>query len=128
MADINIFEYAAKNKIRFPYRGMISTEDLYSLSVEDLDDIFKTLNKKLKAEKEESLLAKRSKESTELEIQIAIVKHIVTEKQQEALNRLKARERREQKQKIMAIMAEKDDVELRGKSKEELQKLLDELE
>lgn len=128
MADINIFEYAAKNKIRFPYRGMISTEDLYNLSVEALDDIFKTLNKKLKAEKEESLLAERSKESTELEVQIAIVKYIVAEKQQEALNRLKARERREQKQKIMAIMAEKDDVELRGKSKEELQKLLDELE
>lgn len=128
MADINIFEYAAKNKIRFPYRGMISTEDLYSLSVEALDDIFKTLNKKLKAEKEESLLAERSKESTELEVQIAIVKYIVAEKQQEALNRLKARERREQKQKIMTIIAEKDDIELRNKSKEELQKLLNELE
>ena len=40
----NMFEIAARNKFRFPFKGMISTEDLWDLSVENLDNVFKTLN------------------------------------------------------------------------------------
>ncbi len=128
MENINIFEYAAKNKLRFPYRGLIAVEDLYSLSVEDLDQIYKTLNTELKKEQEGSLLTTRSGESLELEVCIAIIKHIVADKQSAALARVKAHERRVQKQRIMEIMADKDDVELRGKSKEELQGILNSME
>ena len=43
MTEEKIFEYAAKHKLRFPYRGSITTEDLYDLSPADLDRIYKTL-------------------------------------------------------------------------------------
>ena len=58
---------------------------------------------------------------------IEIIRHIVAVKQQEAEERLKAKERREQKQRIMEIMADKQDEALKGKSLDELQKILDEM-
>lgn len=27
MGALNVFEYAAKHRVRFPYKGMIATED-----------------------------------------------------------------------------------------------------
>ena len=73
MKTANIFEYATKNKLRFEYKGSISTEDLWTLSVTELDKIYKILNKKKKVEaEEESLLSTKTKEDEELEVQIAI--------------------------------------------------------
>ena len=124
----NIFEYAAKNKLRFPYRGNISTEDLYDLPVEELDKIYKSLNSQIKQAKEESLLQKKTKDDEILEVKIEIVKSVVSDKLAAVEARQKAKERRDQKQKILAIMADKQDAELKGKSLEELQKMLDEME
>ena len=50
MITENIFEYATKNRLRFPYKGSQSVEDLWALSVEELDKLFKTL-KWIKPEK-----------------------------------------------------------------------------
>ena len=70
------FEFALRNKVRFPYKGMISVEDLYDLSVRELDSVFKTLNAQVKKSQEESLLATKTKEDETLSIQIEIVKYI----------------------------------------------------
>ena len=123
----NIFETATRGKYRFPFRGQITVEDLWDLPVTQLDSIFKTLNAQYKQSKEESLLETKSKEDEVLDTQIAIVKHIVAVKQQEAANRLAEKERHEKKQRIMEIMADKQDEALKGKSLEDLQKMLDEL-
>lgn len=72
-----MFETAVRNKMRFPYKGQISVEDLWDLDVNALDGVFKTLNSKVKVSQEESLLRTRSKESEELMVQIEIVKYIV---------------------------------------------------
>lgn len=123
----NIFEVATRGKYRFPYKGLITVEDLWDLSMTQLDSIFKTLNAQYKQSKEESLLETKSKEDEVLDTQIAIVKHIVAVKQQEAANRLAEKERYEKKQRIMEIMADKQDEALKCKSLEDLQKMLDEL-
>ena len=124
----NIFEVATRNKYRFPYRGQISVEDMWDLPVTELDKIFKTLNKQVKTSQEESLLETKSKEDEVLETQIEIVRRIVSIKQQEANERLREIERKVQKQRIMEIMADKQDEVLKGKSVDELQKMLDELD
>lgn len=124
----NIFEVATRNKYRFPYRGQISVEDMWDLPVTELDKIFKTLNKQVKTSQEESLLEMKSKEDEVLETQIEIVRRIVSIKQQEANERLREIERKVQKQRIMEIMADKQDEVLKGKSIDELQKMLDELD
>lgn len=120
----NMFEIAARNKFRFPFKGMVSTEDLWDLSVENLDNVFKTLNSEMKKTKEESLLSTKSKADEMLELKIEIVKHIVTVKQEEKEAREKKFLDRERNQKIMSIIAAKQDEQLHNMSVEELQKLL----
>ena len=124
----NIFEYAVRNKIRFPFKGMISVEDLWDLSVTNLNSIYKTLNKQIKQSEEESLLATKTSVDTELEVQIAIVKYIVSVKLAEHEAREKAAAKKAQKQKIMAIIATKEDEALQNSSVDDLRKMLDELE
>lgn len=125
--EMNVFEIASKLKLRFPYRGNISVEDLWDLPLEDLDTIFKTLNREAKQSSEESLLDAKSDADEKLEMQIAIVKHIVGVKQREAAARLEARERREQRRKLEAILYEKRDEEIRNKSAEEIEAMLKDL-
>ena len=124
----NMFEVATRTKMRFPFKGMISVEDLWDLSVQNLDKVFKTLNSQRKEVQEESLLDTKSSEDERVETQIEIVKYIVNVKLEEQVARAKAAENREKKQKIMALMAKKDDEAMENMSREELQKLLDELE
>lgn len=35
----NIFEAATRYKYRFPFKGMISVEDLWDLKLQDLDSV-----------------------------------------------------------------------------------------
>lgn len=128
MSDINIFEYAVANKLRFPFKGMITVEDLYDLSVKDLDSIFKTLNKQKKQENEESLLTTKNKEDETLDVSIAIIKHVVNTKLEEKTAREKAQELRARKQKIMSIIDSKKNAELENSSIEDLEKMLSELD
>lgn len=125
---MNIFEYAVRNKVRFPFKGLISVEDLWDLSLANLDSIYKTLNQKVKQTKEESLLSTKTSVDTELEVQIDIVKHIVAVKLAEKEAGEKARAKREQKQKIMSIIATKENEALQNSSVEELKKMLDDLD
>ena len=120
-----MFEFATRTKMRFPFKGMVSVEDLWDLSVRDLDSIFKTLNAQVKKSQEESLLATKTKEDETLAIQIEIVKHIVGVKLAEAEAAKKSKEVKMQKQKIMEILAAKKDADLQNKSIEELQAMLE---
>jgi tryptophanase len=122
-----MFEIATRTKMRFPFRGQISVEDLWDLSVENLDSIFKTLNSQVKKAKEESLLITKTKEDETLSTMIEIVKYIVTIKLAEENARIKAKEQKEKKQKIMEILSAKQDADLQNKSVDELQAMLNEL-
>lgn len=124
MEEINIFEAATRRKYRFPFRGLISVEDLWDIPMKNLDDVFKALNLQKKANNEESLIVTRSAEDVELEDKIKIVKYIYNFKLQEQNERLAAKEQKQKNQKILEIIARKQDEALEGKSIEELEKML----
>jgi CHASE3 domain sensor protein len=128
MTNANMFEVAVRTKMRFPFKGVISVEDLWDLSVENLDTIFKTLNSQLKQVNEESLLSTKTKEDRELDVKIEIVKYIVNVKLEERDKQQKAKEQKEKKQKILELISNKQDEALQNKSIEELQAMLNELE
>lgn len=128
MSVEKMFELATRKKYRFSYKGLINVEDLWELSVQSLDAIFKDLNSQLKQSAEESLLQVKTAADKETEVKIEIIKYIVKTKQDEAEARLKAKENKEKKQKIQEILAAKQDQDLQNKSPEDLQKMLEELE
>lgn len=127
MSVENIFEYATRNKVRFSFRGLISVEDLWDLSLTNLDAIYKDLKKQSKQSEEESLLNIKTQEDELLNVQIKIVKYIVSVKLAEKEAREKASAKKAQKQKIMSIIAAKQDEALQNSSIDDLQKMLDEL-
>lgn len=124
---MNIFEYAVENKLRFPYKGLISAEDLYALSVSDLDTIYKTLKREAKRNGEESLLATKSNDDVALDTKIEIVKHIVEKKLAQVEARKTAAANKAKKEKILSILEEKQDAALKNMSEEDLRKMLDAL-
>ncbi len=126
MNSEEMFIKASRQKMRFPYKGQATVEDLWDLPVTELDKIYKLLNAEVKRAQEESLLETKSEEDEKLAVRIGIIKYIVAVKLEEKKEAEMAKERKEQKQKIMKILANKQDEELKGKSVEELEKMLEE--
>ena len=123
----NIFKYAAKNALRFPYKGQASVEDLFNLSMDELNVIYKTLKKQQKTDAGESLIDNKTPLDTELDIKIEIVTEIFNDKKAAADKAKKASAKKAQTQKILAIMSQKKDEALNAMSIDELQAQLDEL-
>lgn len=120
----NLFEIATRKKFRYPYNGMISTEDLWDLPVEKLDTIYKKLTKEKKNDEEDSLLTLKTK-NNDLEDCIEIVKFVVAYKLNAAEEAKKKAEARRKNQRIMELIAKKQDEKLESLPIEELEKLLD---
>ena len=123
----NLFEIATRNRYRFNYKGVMTVEDLWSLRVEDLDAIFKMLNRQKKTADEDSLLATKSAEDQDLANKIDIVRYIVSVKLAEAADRVSAAEMKAQRDKILEIVAKKKDKALEDMGIEDLMKKLEEL-
>lgn len=128
MTEMNIFEYAARNKLRFPYKGSITAEDLFDLSPEALDGIYKTLSRQVKVNQEESLLADKNEEDEQLSVKIEIIKFIVADKLAAIEKAKKTAATKMKAEKIRSILAKKQDAALEEMSAEELQKMLEELD
>jgi hypothetical protein len=119
-----MFEKASRMKLRFPFKGNASVEDLWDMSVEELDGIFKTLNTKLKSTQEESLLGKKTVEDDTVVLQVGIVRRVVEVKLAEAAARKDEKAKRDEKQKLLGILAHKKDAELEGKSAAEIEAMI----
>ena len=123
----NIFEMATRNKSRFPYKGMISVEDLWDLNQTQLDSIYKALNKEVKANQEDSLMFSQTQTDLDLQAKIEIVRHIYVTKEQDAARRAAAAENAEKKRRILEILEQKQEDSLKNKSEDELLKMLNEI-
>lgn len=120
----DLFKIASKKKYRFNFKGVIGVEDLWDLSVENLDKIYKSLKSLQRDASEETLLQTVSKEDKELSNKIEIVKTIVADKLNAKARAEKAAVQRAQNQRILEIMADKQDAALKEKSIEELQAMI----
>jgi len=120
----DLFKIASRKKYRFNYKGVISVEDLWDLSVEELDNIYKKLKAQQKNNNEESLLQSVTKEDKELTNKIDIIKTIVVDKLAAKERALKVAEKKAQNQRILEILADKKDAALKEKSIEELQAMI----
>ena len=125
---MELFEVASRKKYRFPFRGMISVEDLWDLNMTQLDSVYKVLSKSVKTEKEEESLLTVKEGNEDLENMVEIVKRVFKVKKDEAEAAKNAQEKAKKKERLLEILAKKQDESLNAKSEEELLKMLDELE
>ena len=126
-----LFVMASQFKFRYPYKGMITTEDLWDLDVNQLDVVYKNLNKELKATDGDSLIATKSADegvkANDLKNKIEVVKYIFNAKQQAAELARMAVENARKKQRLLDALAQKQDSALQNMSEDELRQALAEL-
>lgn len=134
MCNMPIFKEATRLRFRFEsQRGNLSVEDLWDLplSVEgdgvSLDVIAKAVNRDLKASEEESFVTVNTDENTELRMKLDVVKEIIKFKLDEIEENRKKLLNKEKKAKILSIIAEKQDDNLKKQSINSLKKLIEDL-
>jgi signal recognition particle GTPase len=120
---MSIYKQALRKHIRFEFKGLRSTEELWELKLEDLDGLFQQLNIQRKSRLEESLLSDKSTEMTELDLKIEIIKDIVATLLKEKADRQEAAAKAAQKKKILEAIARKNDSALEDMTVEELEQM-----
>ena len=131
----NIFEFAARNKLRFAsVRGELSVEQLWDVPLRSRDDfnlnmIAKTANKALKEISEESFVeTTKTPEHTRREAAMETVKYVIDAKLAEETAAKSRAEKKQEKEKLLGILAEKQAGKLSELSEKELQKRIAALE
>jgi hypothetical protein len=131
----NIFEYATRNKLRFAsIRGELTIEQLWDVPLRSRDDfnlnaVAKATNKALKEISEESFVeTKKTAEHTRREAALEVVKYVIEVKITEEKAAETRAERKQEKEKLLGILAEKQAGKLSELSEKELQKRIAALE
>lgn len=126
---MNIFLEASRLKLRFQTStGLLTVEQLWDLKQIQLETIAKNLFSSLK--KDDTLdfldndLQEESEEVKQNTLRFNIVKEIYTIKKEERKSEKEKQDAKIHNQKIMALIAEKQDESLKSMSVEDLQKLL----
>ena len=126
-----MFEKASRQKLRFDTpKGQLSVEDLWDLPLysltgkANLDDIARVLDANLKAGTSKSFVNKATSADEVLKLKFDIVIHVINTRLDEREAANKIAEKREQKQKIMAIIEQKKDAALSEASLADLEQML----
>ena len=130
----NMFEYATRNQIRFAsIKGQISTEQLWTVPLRsqdgfNLDAIAKAANQAYKAATEESFVdTERTPEHTKLEMTLEIVKYVIACKRDEEAAAKQRAANKAEKDKLLKILAEKQEGKLAQLSEAELRRRIEAL-
>lgn len=122
-----MFKQASKLKLRFQTnRGVLSVEQLWDLAQTDLANAIKAVKKVLKTgdDDELSFLVSTTVVDVENQLRFDILKDVYLTKKKEAEESRDAAANKVHNQKILALIAEKQEEGLKGKSIEELEALL----
>lgn len=126
---LNIFERAARAKLRFlTTKGNLNTEQLFDLSLTELDTVARSVNKAIKAQGEESFIEEsKSKAQVADTLRLDILKAVISAKQA-AIRAAETRAENEtRRRQIKEALAGKKDEALTKMSAEELEAELEKL-
>jgi hypothetical protein len=124
-----IFEYATRNKVRFDSsRGQLSLEQLWDVPLRSKDDfnlnvVAKAANKAWKDISEDSFVeTAKTTEHVRRETALEVVKYVIeTKLAEETIAKMRA-DKKIEKEKLLAILAEKQAGKLSDLSEKELQR------
>ncbi len=123
----NLFEFATRQKLRFDTtKGSLTTEDLWDLPLtstrgDSLDAIARNLSLLIREQVTESFVVKATKADEILELKFALVKYVIDVRLAEDELAKAARETKKKKERLLEIIARKQDQALEQASLEELQ-------
>ena len=131
----NIFEYATRNKLRFTsVKGELSIEQLWDVPLRssdgfNLDAIARAANRYFKEATEESFVSTtRTPAQTRLEATLETVKYVIAAKLSDEVAAKRQADNRIEREKLLKILAEKQDGKLSDLSEKELQRRIAALE
>lgn len=122
-----MYKQASKLALRFPSNvGNLSVEQLWNLNLTQLSNAIKAVKKVLKKDNDDELSFLEDTKSVDVENQLRfdILKDVYLTKKAEMVELRTTAERKAHNEKILALIAEKKDGELQGKSIEELEAML----
>jgi len=121
----NIFKEGSKEKLRFSTnKGLLSIEQLWDLSLTDLDSLVVSLDNEVAQSGKKSFLVKTTVKDKISKLRFDIALDILTSKNEEEKAAIAKIAEKERKEKILAIIASKKDESLSQKSVEELEAML----
>jgi len=124
----SMFEKAARQKIRIPCeKGWLYVEDLFDLSLRELDKIYKILNAQLKVAKEDSLLDVKDTSTSKLELQVDLVKYVFGVKKSEEAAIATRIANKQKKEFLMTVLEEQQKDEIKKMSSDDIKKMIEEL-
>ena len=119
-----MFEQATKMKLRFKVaNGVLTTEDLWELSLDNLNNLARDLSKQLKGI-EENFIEEKSNADARLELMFSVVKRVIERRLQAKKESIERQAKEQRRAEIMSILENKEMEEWKAKSKEELLKEL----
>lgn len=119
------FKQAVKQKLRVSTnKGLLSVEQLWDLSISDLDILAVSLEEAYNNSKGKSFLAKKTTKDKDIKLQFDIVLDILETKvaEQEAIS--EAKEIKEHNQKILKLIEDKKEEDMKGMSVKQLTAML----
>jgi hypothetical protein len=122
---MDIFKQASKQQLRISTtRGMLTVEQLWTLSIENLDLLAVSLQEKYESSKGKSFVRKRTIKDKEVKLEFDIVLDILNTKVEEQEASQNAAKIKAHNQKIMGMIQKKQEEDLGTKSIKDLEKML----
>lgn len=120
-----MYKEALQKKLRFKTnKGMITTEDLFDLSLQNLNTLAIMLDKKISEAPKKSFIEELPAEENDDELRFSIVKDVINIKLKARKDNIDKAQADAQKKRILEILAKRNDEELGKKSTEELRAML----
>lgn len=127
--NTDVFVAATRQKLRFPSnRGNVGVEDLWDLSLDELDTIAKGINKQAKDSTEESFVKKVTVADKKLTARLDVVVFIINTKLEEEEKRKTAAERRAKRNQLLELISQKENDAMSRKSIASLRAELDKVD
>lgn len=119
------YKLASQQKLRFQTsKGPLSAEQLWDLSLDELDTLAVSLQEQHENSGKKSFLNPKSEKDKTAKLKFDIVLDVLNTKQEEAQALTKAKEIKAHNDKIYALIAKSDDKELEGKTRKQLVAML----
>jgi len=119
------YKLASQQKLRFQTnKGLLSTEQVWDLSIDELDALAVSLEIEHKESGKKSFLVKTSVKDKTAKLRFDVILDVLNTKVDEAQALSEAAEIKEHNKKILELIASKQDESLKGKTIKQLEGML----